>query len=99
MKKLIVIFTVSLLFIGCGFSNQNKDQQTYYEEEIDYDTLFQGYIYRKVIRHYNYRYNVDSYYTKSIDSTHYMGIHINEYGDTTEIDYIDTINFSKREEE
>lgn len=94
MKRLLYILVT--LFIVCCSNNGGK----YKEEIIDYDTLYDGYIYRHVIRHYDYSYNEDknAYYEEYIDSLRFKGIHVNEFGDTVQIDYATTINFPRREE-
>lgn len=94
MKRLLYILVV--LFAVCCSGNGGK----YKEEVIEYDTLYDGSIYRQIIRHYNYSYDKDknAYYMETIDSLCFKGIHVNEYGDTVQIDYVNTINFPRREE-
>lgn len=95
MKKLLLLLIILVASIGC---NHQKFSKLYEETIIEMDSLNEYGVYRKIIRNYTYTYEDTFYHVQTIDSTHYMGVFTNEFGDTIQINFIDTANFPKREE-
>lgn len=91
----------TLLMAGCG--EKKKDVRKMLREEvIEYNASYGEYqregIYKKIIRTYNYPYKKVVTYWNYVDRFHCERVHINEYGDTVKIEYIDTSNYPRRED-
>lgn len=100
MKRLILIFGLFVIF-GCAGKTATNNGKTYEEIDSTYEYPYkEGGVYRKIIRKYKYgnNWHKHEYQIKTIDETHYIGYLINEYKDTMEIKYINTVDFPRREE-
>lgn len=103
MKKLLLLFGIILIPIGCFQKKQENDRKLLEEIVVEYqasDTPYMLYGYNKEIyRRYNYQYRDSSYhFVERIDEMHEIDCFINEYGDTVMFRYIDFTNYPRRED-
>ena len=102
-RLMFIVLAVMFLFTAvCCRNEESPEHRMIREEVIEYgpaDEPFKLYgYYKEVRRYYNYEYKESHFAIPYHEFPHMIHAHINEYGDTISLVYVDLTNYPRRED-